>query len=185
MTVELTHIGCPKEWEGVDDYSSHRPAIWLALTNNKECRPFSEFGSGKGSTELIKKYCESNGIKFESYENDKEWCGINSMYVENYISIYLPIGYIVFIDSKPGEQRKELLNKFRHNTIVVIHDTESYAQRVYEIENILTTFEYQLYYKPEGNPATSILSNTIDVTKWVNQKLTLYSTAEGRKNMNH
>lgn len=189
MIKEITNIDCPKEWELVDDYSSHRPALWLALINTPE-RPVTEFGCGEGSTRLIRKYCKDNNLIFFSYETNKEYAHkYGATLIVNYDQIHLSTGDfrqgIIFIDSAPGEQRKELIEKHaNHSDIVIVHDTEPYAQRVYEIEDILTKFAYQLYYKPEKFPATSILSNTIDVITWANPKLTSFSTVEELKSTN-
>lgn len=166
MTKTVTHIDCPPEWESTNDWDSHLALIYLILKNNKECHPFAEFGSGN-STQIINEYCKANGIKFESYENDKEWCLIPSHYVDTYFNIDLLMGYILFIDGKPGEDRKLLIEKNKYKHILIAHDTEDGAEYVYGMKEVLSTFKYRLDYKPEGKPKTTAVSNTIDVTQWV------------------
>ena len=67
---------------GANDWDSHLPAIYLVLLKDKETHPLAEFGSGH-STQIINEYCRGHR-KFESYENDKEWCVIPSKYVDDY-----------------------------------------------------------------------------------------------------
>lgn len=73
----------------------------------------------------------------------------------------------MFIDGKPGEQRKELIEKHRNNAhVIVVHDTEPGAEYVYGMAEILSTFKYRLDYEPEGEPHTTAVSNFINVCDW-------------------
>ncbi|MCL5459945.1 hypothetical protein M3M33_15010, partial [Loigolactobacillus coryniformis] len=73
MKKVITHIDCPKEWESENDYDSHRELLYLILSNDKESHPVAEFGSGFGSTFLLRDYCKEHNRGFESYETDEIW----------------------------------------------------------------------------------------------------------------
>jgi hypothetical protein len=157
----------PYEFTAQDDYSSHRPLIYAILENDKEGHPFAEFGSGH-STHTFREYCNANNRGFESYDNDMEWCSETAAkYVKDYKQVNLLMGYILFIDSKPGEERKELIELNKHKYIIIAHDVEDGANYVYGMKEILSTFKYRLDYKPEGKPWATAVSNVIDVSKWV------------------
>lgn len=179
----ITHIDCPKEWESENDWDSHRPLLFLMLTKNIECHPVCEFGSGHGSTALLRQACETNGIGFQTWENDSDWAKeTRSNYTPSYFSIWIPLGYIVFIDGKPGEERKELIEKHKHHYAIMAHDTEDGANYVYGMYDVLNSFKYRLDYKPEGKPATTIVSNICDVTQWISQPSMLLLTPDDQKN---
>lgn len=164
----IKHIDCPKEWISTNDYDSHRPLLYLTLKNDIECRPFAEFGSGYGSTDLLRKYCKEHGIKFQSWDTDKEWCKkTKSSYIRTFKHILLPTGYILFIDGKPGEERKDLLEMHKDKYILIAHDTEAGANYVYGMADVLSTFKYRLDYQPEGKPATTAVSNFVNVSEWI------------------
>lgn len=169
MTKSVTHINCPEEWGIKDDYSSHRPALWLALSNTSG--DVIELGCGEGSTELMSDYCFNvkRRRKFISFEKNAAWAEkIGAMKVDDYKSINPMFCGMVFIDSAPGEERKYLIARYFHCAdVVVVHDTEGGAYHVYQMEEIIQTFKYRLDFTPDGMPHTTILSNSIDVTKWV------------------
>jgi hypothetical protein len=174
MTKTVTHINCPEEWQSTNDWDSHRPLLWLALSNTKDT--VVEFGSGMGSTPLIAKYCFSptkdSHITFLSFETNKKWVGKSgSRYLEgSYLSINPTQKGLLFIDSAPGEERKYLIAKHAFCTdVIVVHDTEQGAEYVYGMSEILSTFKYRVDYRPGGKPHTTSVSNTIDITKWINQ----------------
>lgn len=158
----------PEEWKITCDYDSHKPLLYCALQNNKECHPVAEFGSGFGSTFLLREYCQSHGMKFETWDTDKEWClQTGATFVESCKNISLPMGYIIFIDSKPGEERKDLIKNNKYKYILIIHDTEEGALDIYGIRDVLKEFKFRLDFKPEGAPGTTAVSNSIDVSKWI------------------
>lgn len=163
----VTNIEVPTDFIANDDYSSHKPLIYAILKNDRECHRFAEFGSGN-STDVFSRYCNVTNRKFESYENDIEWSSkTEATPVKDYKNVNLLMGYILFIDSKPGEQRKELIELNRHKYILIVHDTEEYAQKIYGIEDILNTFKYRVDFKPHGLPATTALSNIVNIEEWV------------------
>jgi len=173
----LTHIDCPKGFISKNDYDSHRPMIWLALKNTVGL--VLEVGCGYGSTELFDAYCLIHDREFCSYENDKEWSGkfnlnkgVKVIFEKGYPDTLLPLGRedLVFIDSKPGEQRKILIESFANKAnVIVCHDTEEGANYVYGMSEILSIFKYRIDYRPEGKPHTTAVSNVIDIEKWVHQ----------------
>lgn len=161
----MVKINCPKDWESVDDYSSHRPALWLALKNTDG--DVVELGSGFGSTPFLKLYCAENNREFITYETNEEWAEkTGSIFTDDYFKTLGKID-LVFVDAAPGEIRKELIEHYNYANVIVVHDTESGADYVYGMSGILATFKYRLDYQPEGKPSTTIVSNTIDVTKWI------------------
>jgi hypothetical protein len=164
----VSKIDVPEHWKKMDDYSSHRHLLWLALT--KTVGIVVEFGSGFGSTPLIKSYCEWNSREFISLETDPKWAAqfegttvIDSF--ANYVND--DIG-LLFIDGKPGEERKERVQQFAPLAkVIVVHDTQESANYVYDMAHILTTFKYRLDFMPDGLPETTAVSNFLDVTKWL------------------
>lgn len=162
----------PKEWEFTNDWDSHRPLLYLAVSNSGE-KPVTEFGCGYGSTPLLQTYCRKNKKHFFSYETLKDYAdkfsGVTLM--QDYNQVHLSDGLykqgVLFIDSAPAEQRKDLINKHaNHAWIIVVHDTEESAEYVYGLKNILSTFKYRLDFKPEGLPATTAVSNFVNMEEW-------------------
>lgn len=169
----VTHIEVPKRWLSKDDWDSHRELIYLALSKTDR-KPFTEFGCGLGSTPLLKNYCHNDRRLFFSYETNREWASkFKDVTVMNdYDEIHLSDGNfkqgILFIDSAPGDQRKELIKKHaNHANIIIVHDTEPGAEYVYGMSNILSSFKYQLNYTPKGKPHTTAVSNFVNVEEWI------------------
>lgn len=166
MQKTVTHIDCPKEWESANDWDSHRPLLWLALKNTSE--DVVELGSGLGSTPLLKKYCNDSQRELVSYETNEEWARKSgSIFTDSYFKTLGNID-LLFIDAAPAEVRKELIEYYKDMAnVIVIHDTEIGAEYCYGMSNVLSKFKYRLDYQPKGNPHTAIVSNTIDLTKWL------------------
>lgn len=165
MQRQILKINCPQEWEGYDDFSSHLPMLWLAI-NKVHDGAVVEFGSGDGSTGML----SSTGDRFFSFETNAEWAEKydNTRIVTDYKQVSVsPIG-ILFIDSAPGEQRKDLIELHKDNAdVIIVHDTEEGAQNIYGIREILNSFKYRLNYYPKGNPGTTALSNKINICEWI------------------
>lgn len=157
-------------WLIESDYDSHRPLLWLAA--EKMLGSIVEFGSGFGSTPLLKEYCKQKDREFLSFETDPDWAekfeGTNV--IGNYKELYfdgIEIG-ILFIDGKPGEERKDLIKLFSNSaSVIVTHDTEIGAEYVYGMSSVLSEFKYRLDLSIPGMPQTTAVSNFIDVSKWV------------------
>lgn len=162
----------PEEWRSTNDYDSHIELLYTSLINTSGNAV--ELGCGYGSTLLIREYCEKNDRKFVSLENNTEWAKKFSSHVvsENYheADLFMPCG-LLFIDSKPGEDRKHLIADYAHKAdVIVVHDSEIGAEYVYGLSNVLNSFKFRLDYKPEGKPGTTAVSNFIDVRQWIIQK---------------
>lgn len=166
MTKTIHNIDCPEEWNFVDDFSSHRPALWLALKNTDDL--VVELGSGFGSTPFLKLYCSENNREMVSYETNKEWAEkTGSVYTKTYFQELGKIG-LLFVDAAPGEIRKELIEFYKSDAdVMVVHDVEIGAEYVYNMKDIISTFKYRLFLEPKKSPHTVIISNKIDVTKWI------------------
>lgn len=172
MALEITTIEVPQQWEIADDFSSHRPALWLALEKTGRS-PVTEFGCGNGSTPLLQKYCRKNNRFFFSFETNFEWANKfeEVTHVDDYNKVYLDREEwkqgVIFMDCAPAELRKELIKKHAwHSDVIVVHDTEIGAEYVYGLSEVLSSFNSRIDYKPQGNPHTTIVSNYVDLSKW-------------------
>lgn len=168
MTKTITHISVPPEWEGTNDWDSHRPLLYKSIC--MMAGSVYEFGCGFGSTELLQRYC--TGRTFISCETNDEWAAKfkNVVVVQDYSNICYPLEKlgVLFVDCAPAEKRVQLIQYWRNRVnVIVVHDTEIGAEYVYGMSEVLSTFKYRLDYQPIGKPHTTAVSNTIDVTKWV------------------
>ena len=172
MTKTVTHINCNKEWWSESDWDSHRPCLWLAVSKMDAKDSIYEFGSGNGSTTLL----ANTKRWFNSYETNKEWSDkfIHTVHVDDYDNIKFPNGElsnevgVLFVDCAPAEIRKDLIDKWRNNAkVIVAHDTEIGSDYCYGMKDVLSSFKYRLDYQPEGKPATTIVSETINVAEWI------------------
>src|SRR5690348_6852682 len=171
----ITEIKCPKEWEIEDDYSSHRPLLWLCCRYVLLFQRITEIGCGEGSTKLLYNFKQGIDGNFVSYETNQEYVKKYKKYVTK-VDSYLKIHFheppfqdgLLFIDCAPGEIRKELIEKHKnHSDCIVVHDTEEGALDIYGIREVLNSFKYRLDFMPKGMPGTTAISNFIDVTKYV------------------
>lgn len=168
MGIKVTHIFHPEEWVINNDWDSHRPALWLAWDNTRGF--VIEMGCGHGSTELLGQFCNIYSRPFVSFDTDEEWANKFSytLFIKDVMLIPEMKVDLLFVDSKPGEQRKEVIEKWKdHAKVIVIHDTQPSANYVYGMAEVLNTFKYRLDYTPEGKPWATIVSNFVDVEKWV------------------
>jgi hypothetical protein len=168
MANKVRYIIVPPEWESDNDWDSHREALYLSLIHLPNNSRVVEFGSGYGSTPLLRSYCSKHASQFYSFDTDNEWSKkVSSELVSDFKKLDIGECDLLFIDGKPGEERKYHIELNRVNAkIIVAHDTEDGADYVYGMRKILCTFKYRFDYAPEGRPQTTIISNTIDVTKW-------------------
>jgi len=165
---QIAKIDCPDKWAATDDYGSHSPLLYLALKNTEGT--VVEFGCGYNSTPLIREYCESVGREFISLETDHAWAAKfkDTIVIDTYANYVNDNIGLLFIDGKPGEERKERLHQFSPLAKVLIaHDTQQSADYCYGMAEILSQFKYRLDFKPEGFPETTAVSNFIDITKFV------------------
>lgn len=179
----VSHIDCPKEWMAIDDYGSHLPVLWMCLTSGENILDYTcgltEMGCGLKSTPMLADLMNKQERVFEFFDTDKEWFDkveekLNLMglfpdgkVVKSCLDVE-SVEAILFVDCKPGEDRKPIIEKYANDcAVIIVHDTEPYAQRVYGIENVLNSFKYRLDYQPDKLPHTTVLSNFVDVTKFV------------------
>lgn len=188
IPLPLDHPEIPADWMPVDDFSSHRPLLYRAIINTAHST-FIEFGTGFGSTPVLKEYYKKWREKdFISYENNREWFekmitdeykrdareytgaenGNHYLgYYENLLSINIWKGSIVFIDCAPAELRKELICKHAGQAkLIIVHDTEPGAEYVYGLSEILNSFKYRCDLIVEGAPATTVVSNLYEFNNW-------------------
>ncbi len=169
MGVSVKHIDTPQEWEDGGDFYSHRPLLYL--TFNRTIGVIIEFGCGKGSTELTRGYCKEKKRLFFSFETNEEWA--NEMGATHIKDSYLSISHgekmpVIFVDSAPSEERKYLIAKYAYSAeAIIVHDTEPGSDWAYKTNEILSTFKYRLDFRPEGSPHTTVVSNFVNVEKWV------------------
>lgn len=173
MKKIIKHIIAPMEISlHAGAYGSHRELLWLMLMNTSGS--VAEVGCGHYSTEMIDKICSQAGRRFRSYENNAEWSNkCPTQYGERIVTSNDKLDLdeeLLFIDCAPGEARKEIIDKFKDKcSVIIVHDTEEGAEYVYGLSPVLSKFKYRLDYKPDHKPHTTAVSNTIDITKWVNQ----------------
>ena len=166
MTKTVTQIESPMEWESESDWDSHRELLYLALENTDGF--VIELGSGFGSTPLLQDYCREKNRDFITYETNKEWAEkTGSVHTETYFKELGKIG-LLFIDCAPGEIRKDLIEFYKEDAVVIMsHDTQNSAIYVYHMEEVLSSFKYRLDYQPKEKPSTTIVSETVNVCEWV------------------
>ena len=138
-----------------------------------------EFGMGDYSTPLLHeliRYQRLNGSKrlLISYESEPDWFENFTDLEQNWHLLALkkswddiyPDGLkcaVVFIDHAPAEQRVKDILKFKDVTeIFVVHDTDK--MNYYGYEAAFAQFKYRFTYE-RYRKSTTLLSNTIDVTK--------------------
>ena len=172
MGTSIKHIETPEEWKSWLDYGSHRPLLYLCLTNIKPFSTVIEFGSGFGSTPLVRDYCQLNNLQFYSFDTDNEWCDkVGSEFVHNFANIELKEVGLLFIDGKPGEQRKDLVDQHRETaSIIIVHDTEPGSEYVYGMTDVLKSFKYRIDFTCEKGPHTTALSNKVNIEKWISHQ---------------
>lgn len=132
-----------------------------------------ELGMGDYSTPVLHEVLKNTGRMLISVENDREWFHNfkdlsyqfhalrNTDYKDPWL---LSIQYsVIFVDNAPAPDRAKALLHFMNSTeIFVVHDTDK--MKYYGYEEVFSQFEYRYTY-PRYRKSTTLLSNTIDVTK--------------------
>jgi hypothetical protein len=188
IILPVKHREIPESWMPSNDFSSHRPMLYRAITNLPHTS-FFEFGMGYGSTPLLKAhYLKTPGNEFYSLENNREWFDrfINYKHVNN---TYRPNAFIdrcheiiltdkllqwevftdsiVFIDCAPADLRKHLIIKHADAAkAIIVHDTEPGADYVCDVQTALNKFLFRCDLTVEGLPQTTIVSNLYDFEDW-------------------
>ena len=179
MNKTIEHIEYPAVWHSGNDWFSHRPLLY-AIANNPSVKLILEVGVGHGSTPLLKSFKDKTLI---SVDTDKEWAGkFDGTHIidkwENLATVLQEIGIdispggidLMFVDCKPGEERKNVVQSFsKISNILIAHDTEDSSNYVYDMKGVLSGFKYRIDFSPHGLPRTTAVSNFIDITEWVSQ----------------
>lgn len=151
------------------NWDNHRPMLLLAL--ELTTGQVIEFGSGSGSTDMLKNYCKEVNRRLRSFDNNQQYSAkYHSYYVMDWDGemaskeIYQQCG-LAFIDHAPGEHRKVAVAKMAGKAdIIVIHDTEEGGAGNYGFESIWHLFKYRLNYNKNGGGAgATAVSNKIDL----------------------
>ncbi len=159
---------------------THIPTLLkvIPLTTGDVC----EMGAGFNSTPILHWLCQ--GRKLVTYENDQDYFRLAHQYQTNNHRIrkvddWKEVDFdrhwgVVFIDhSYKGKgfqpeglpQRGDDVLKFKNVDIFILHDTEPEEEEHYHYNLVFPHFKYRYDWK-ETKPWTSVISNTIDVTKW-------------------
>lgn len=159
----------------VEHFCNHRPLLWLGLHLIDPLKDVVEFGSGHGSTKYLRDWCSRNGIYFNSYDNNPEWCEkTGSQFVEDWEAapIYQSCG-LILIDHAPGEHRHIAAAMMAQRAdIVVLHDAEETGSGNYQYEKVYPMYKYKLGHNLNGGGAgCSMVSNTIDLHVFKGLKL--------------
>lgn len=152
---------------GFGNWDNYKPFLWQALEMAKEsASPVLELGAGMGSTDLLRRYCEENKLKFFTYESNSQYAkDFNSFHVENWDLIPWRKDWgVVLVDHAPGEHRKTAVSLLHHAKIVVCHDSEPHDHG-YLLRAELEKYKYMVDMKTPGAWTTAV-SNFYDVTKF-------------------
>lgn len=159
--------------DGIENnWCNHRGMLLLGLylTSGK----VTECGAGEGSTPYLEEYCKAHSRQFDTYDSNHEWANkMNAGWVSDWdqpcrwSDIWVPCG-LLFVDHAPGEHRKVAVERMKDKAhIIVIHDTELGGAGDYQLEPVLSTFQYRLNYnKTGGGAGATMVSNTIDVNRF-------------------
>ena len=157
-------------------YNSHRPVLKVALTNITE-GTIIEFGMGEGSTEILSMAAKEQERRFISYENNPEWYAKmvrlhspynNLKFVTDWDKASIIKCAILFVDHAPAERRKIEIERFKGKAeVIIVHDTEDSAEYVYGLKETLSLFKYRNDLQQSDMPRTTIVSDTINVNKWL------------------
>lgn len=165
--------------KGASGYGSHRPLLWEALQATKESKfPILELGAGESSTPFIREYCLYQRRQSVHYDSNKEWAEkMNAKHCPDWDWIHWFYGQrysVVLVDESPGEHRKVSIQLFAeypvHSEILIVHDSEppGWNASDYKVRPLFSKFKYVIddIPKEKGQPWTTALSNTIDVSKF-------------------
>ena len=156
----------------LDNWCSHRPALWDALHHTEG--KVIEFGMGDGSTLQLHNYCAEYSRVIRSYDSDIEWVDKFKWLQDENHAIRHKLNWddtdlycgLLFIDHAPGERRRIDIERAAFTAqIIVAHDTEPSADHGYQMRDILKMFPYMKDYETPG-AWTTVVSNFIDVTKF-------------------
>jgi len=155
------------------NYTTHMTMLVKVLLASKG--DVIECGGGVFSTPLLHWICKDMDRELITYESDPEYYAFEHTFqsrqhrirfVDDWDKIKIPDhASVVFIDHHPPERR--MIETLRFKDVadyIVIHDTER-KSREYNRPEVFAQFKYRYDWK-DCRPYTSVVSNTIDVTKW-------------------
>jgi len=134
-----------------------------------------EMGCGFSSTPLL--HWITLGRKLVTYESDAGWYHFAKKFQSNNHKIrktkdFSDVDYdrhwsVVFIDHSPKRPRRrgDDALRFKNADLIVLHDTEPEEIEHYGYDKVFPKFKHRYDWK-ECKPFCSIISNTIDVSKW-------------------
>jgi hypothetical protein len=188
LILPLNHPEIPDKWIPADDFSSHRPMLYRAIMNIRHTA-FCEFGSGAGSTPLLREfYASLPAYELHTFENDHLFydlrineCNTKILYKTStlidgnhylthspdLIDCSIPEDALVFIDSAPADQRSALIKKHSSEfRTIIVHDTEPGSDYIYKLQFVLSGFLFRCDLLVKGYPQTTIISNQYDFREW-------------------
>jgi hypothetical protein len=170
----------------VTSWNNHLFLLWEALMVTKG--KVVEFGSGFGSTNQLRRFCQDSGREFETYDNNEEWAsktGSKFIGVDNWDSVNCHDATVILIDHSPGERRVHDVIKYKDiNGVLVLHDTDPPPTLAgYGWEAAYPLFKYRINIASPMNGEwngvwATALSNTIDVTEWKDKKFGIYKVSD-------
>ena len=134
-----------------------------------------EMGVGFSSTPLL--HWITLGRKLVSYESDQDYYHFARKFISNNHKVrktkdFSDVDYnrhwsVVFIDHSPKRPRRrgDDAMKFTNADLIILHDTEPGSLEHYGYEQVFKKYKYRYDWKL-CEPFVSVVSNTIDVSKW-------------------
>ncbi|SRR6266496_541208 len=161
----------------VSGWNNHLPLLWLGLEDTQHNKhPVIEFGSGLGSTPILKQYCKDAGREFLSYDNNAEWAEqMGSILIPNWSTAEIyKRSSVILVDCAPGESRHEIMAIMKDRAdIIIVHDTEKDGSGNYLYEKIWPLFKFRINLTG-GSTWASAVSNTIDLSIFVGNEFGQY-----------
>jgi hypothetical protein len=154
--------------------TTHQGLLIKTLLRSKG--PVCEVGCGPFSTPLLHWVCKAMGRKLQTYENDKYYYDIfwkfrsrdhSIRFVENWDTMLFNGRWgrwgVVFIDHAPTDRRAiDAINFADKADFVVMHDSDATD---INFDTVWPHYKYRLDWDV-ARPWSTVLSNTVDVTKW-------------------
>lgn len=164
-------------------FGSHSVPMMVAFEHTTG--PVLELGSGYFSTPMLHHVCKRANRPLLTLESDAKWLETfkhfssdhhrlvhfahakDRSYDINQLVDFDRIG-LCFVDHSPCQRRIDDIKALRSKVdVFVVHDTEKafYADWLYHYWPDLNDFKYTYTFK--ARPATTIVSDTIDVANWL------------------
>jgi len=165
-------------------YSTHLPVLFEAM--KRTTGDVLELGPGFASTPVLHWLCEIQGRNLLTIENNYKWHYICRQYYRTDLHKHVCVKdwdqcwpYIekewdvVLVDHSPSERRVVEIKKLANLAkLIVIHDSDANKDKEYHYSTIYPLFKYRFDFT-EVEPATTVLSNFLDVKEFVCRQKTL------------